>query len=171
MNIMKYVMKDIRGQKFGRLTALEPLKERHKRGEVVWRCICECGTFTEVRGGPLRCGNTRSCGCFRYKHGESLQYSSKLYRNGTPLYRKWINMRRRCYSLKSTQYEWYGEKGISVCDEWLNDFISFRDWANANGYKKGLSIHRENRDGDYEPSNCEFITKSEHAKITRRESR
>lgn len=69
-------------------------------------------------------------------------------------------MKARCYKPKSTGYQWYGGKGIRVCDEWLNKYEPFRDWAMDNGYKEGLSIDRINSNSNYEPENCRWITRS-----------
>ena len=72
----------------------------------------------------------------------------------------YYGMKYRCYNPKSTSYKHYGLKGIKVCDEWLNDFQKFYDWAMANGYQDNLTIDRINSEGNYEPSNCRWVTKS-----------
>lgn len=84
----------------------------------------------------------------------------------TRLYRLWKDMRRRCGNSNRTDYELYGGRGIKVCDEW-NEYEVFRDWALQNGYKDQLSIERINFDGNYEPSNCEWIELKDQAKNTR----
>ena len=76
-------------------------------------------------------------------------------------------MKTRCYSKADYHYEWYGERGISICDEWLNDFMTFYVWAIESGWKKGLEIDRTDNDGNYNPSNCKFVTKTENLKNTR----
>jgi hypothetical protein len=86
----------------------------------------------------------------------------------TQLYRTWIRIRQRCHYPKFTQWDDYGGRGITVCDEWLNDFPAFRDWALANGYDPHLTIERKNNDGNYEPSNCDWIPLAEQAKNRRR---
>jgi len=67
-------------------------------------------------------------------------------------------MKQRCNNPNDPAYEWYGAKGIKVCDEW-HDFVPFMEWALENGYEEGLTIDREDSDGDYEPSNCRWITR------------
>lgn len=74
------------------------------------------------------------------------------------LYSVWLNMRNRCYRVKGSDYHNYGGRGITVCDEWLNSFVRFRMWALINGYKEWLQIDRVDNDGNYEPSNCRFVT-------------
>ncbi len=75
-----------------------------------------------------------------------------------PLYHVWGSMKRRCYNKKDRAYKWYGAKGIGICDEWLNDFKCFYNWAISNGWAKGLSIDREKNELGYSPENCRFIT-------------
>lgn len=57
----------------------------------------------------------------------------------------------------------YGGRGIKICDGWLKSYESFRDWAYSNGYKEGLTIERKDVNGNYEPSNCEWIPFEEQA--------
>lgn len=73
----------------------------------------------------------------------------------------WRNMKDRCYNPKNKSYKYYGEKGVTVCKEWLEDFETFKKWAFANGYKDGLTIERNNIDDNYCPDNCRFITRRE----------
>ena len=86
-----------------------------------------------------------------YKHG---------YRK-TKLYTVWVGIKNRCLNLKTENYKYYGDRGITICDEWL-EFIPFRDWSLENGYKEGLTIDRKENDGNYEPSNCQWLSKKEN---------
>lgn len=81
------------------------------------------------------------------------------------LYDIWRQMNRRCDRKENHNYKWYGAKGISVCCEWRL-YNPFKEWAEANGYKDGLSIDRIDNNGNYEPSNCRWVTKAEQAKHT-----
>ena len=80
------------------------------------------------------------------------------------LYSVWTGMKNRCYgkNIPESTAKYYRDKGVKVCDEWRNDFREFRNWAFKNGYKEGLSIDRIDSDGNYEPSNCQWITKGEN---------
>ena len=66
------LMKDIRGQRFGRLTAIAPTEKRDAKGFVVWNCKCDCGRELDVSYNALLYTNMKSCGCQKRKHEESL---------------------------------------------------------------------------------------------------
>lgn len=76
----------------------------------------------------------------------------------TKLYGVWQAMKRRCYLKTTADYKNYGGRGITVTQDWIKDFVPFRDWALSNGYKEGLEIDRTNNNGNYEPSNCKWVT-------------
>ena len=162
MGIKKGGFKDITGQKFGRLTALHRLHNTKGRMSK-WLCVCECGNFVEVRLNSLTSGLTKSCGCLK-KDNHYVKHSKK----NTRLYRTWKSMKSRCYNNHVDRYPNYGGRGIKVCDEWLNDFMSFYNWAMANGYDDKLTIDRINVDGNYEPNNCRWVDMKQQLRNTQR---
>ena len=104
--------------------------------------------------GSLKCKENKG----NFKHGE----------NGTKLYNVWGNMKQRILNPKHKFYKNYGGRGITVCNEWL-EFIPFRDWALNNGYDESLQINRMFNDGNYEPSNCNFVPAKENSRCRRRQ--
>lgn len=172
-NAKKYAYKralDITGERFGKLTAIECVGHVEKSG-YLWRCKCDCGNETVQLVKCLRSGNVKSCGCLRdekialvnMKHGKS--HKSRLYH-------VWTGMRDRCNNPNNTHFNSYGGRGICVCEEW-NDFPTFEAWAMASGYDPDAAygdctIDRIDVNGNYEPSNCRWITLKEQFKNTQR---
>jgi len=116
------------------------------------------GNEVITTGNHLRTGHTKSCGCLNKKNGEK-NPSYKHGKRKTRLYKIFYGMKQRCYNKKNPRYKNYGEKGIKICDEWLDNFMNFYSWAIENGYKDDLTIDRINNGGDYEPNNCRWLTR------------
>lgn len=155
---------DLTGQRFGRLVVIEEAPKLQGNRKRRWLCQCDCGKNIVVFHGNLRSGNTKSCGCTRGKkqiiHGKTRR---KKGERKPRLYSIWDNMKQRCYNPNHTGYHLYGGRGITVCDEWKNDFQAFYDWAMANGYEDNLQIDRIDNDGNYEPRNCRWVTPIENS--------
>ena len=82
-------------------------------------------------------------------------------RSKRPLYTIWSGMKYRCYNPKCSQHDDYAGRGITVCDEWRDNYDAFESWAFENGYQRGLSIDRRNNDKGYSPENCRWATRPE----------
>lgn len=167
---------DLTGQKFGRLTAIE--KHSKQNGHIVWLCQCDCGNTATVQGTRLKQGRTNSCGCLwvesiaNFNHSERRKETTRKAKTkhgmkGTRVYRIWQAMKSRCGNSNVPCYSYYGGRGIKVCDEWLNSFESFYEWSMVNGYAADLTIDRIDVNGNYEPSNCRWVTMAEQNKNKR----
>lgn len=134
------------GKKYGKLTFIRKVDSRKGVFE------CECGRTKVINMGNVGYGAVKSCGCLRSTshniHGHS----------GEKLYYVWHTMIERCTNPDYRSYKYYGGRGITVCDEWKNDYMVFRGWALDNGYKDGLTLDRINNNKSYHPSNCHFVT-------------
>lgn len=160
--------KDLRFKRFEQLIAICDSHKRTKNGDVIWLTVCDCGNYHFVPCCELLRGNTRSCGCLSIdKLKERNKDNLYAYKHGGKhlrLYRTWQNMKNRCYNKNIKFYKNYGGRGIIICDEWKNSFMEFQDWAKSFGYKNNLTIDRINNDGNYDSSNCQWITKAENTR-------
>lgn len=128
---------------------------------------CICGKTKIIPENFLKSGRVNSCGCYNQLVA-SLGNRTHGLSHKHPLHSIWSVMKRRCYNKNINQFEYWGGRGIAVCDEWKKNFPSFLEWALSNGWKKGLQLDRyPNKDGNYEPGNCRFVT----SKINNRNKR
>ena len=162
-------VKDITGQKFGRLTVVKQNGftniNKHGSRYAKWLCKCDCGNYCEMDTGTLKREGNHSCGCLAKEH--LLDMSKKNITHGmtgSRLLGCRKGMLSRCYRKKDIHYRAYGGRGIKVCDEWKTDAKAFVDWALSHGYRDDLTIERVNVNGNYEPSNCTWIPMSEQYK-------
>jgi hypothetical protein len=157
-------VRDLTGQRFGRLLVEKRHPENTKAGKARWRCLCRCGNDTVVVGGSLTSGLTVSCGCFHKdvvavmgrrnrKHGETVG-------KRTAEYRIWSGLLARCYNKKVKDYPRYGGRGIGVCERWRNSFEAFLEDMGRRP-ARNYTIERVNNDSHYTPQNCKWATMAE----------
>ena len=128
---------------------------KHKRRFGIYECGF-CGTHFKAQTSNVKRGHTNSCGCY------NLVKITKYGGSHSKIFNTWNNIKARTTNKNLKVYQYYGGRGIKMCEEWFNNFIAFREWALDNGYEedKGLSIDRIDNDGNYEPSNCRWTTKT-----------
>lgn len=151
---MKKVI-DITGKKYNNLTVISFYDMKNKKSR--WLCQCECGNEKVVYSTYLKNGNVKSCGCLLHKKKYDIETNKKIKR----LQHIYYQMKQRCYDKNNPVYKYYGGRGITICNKWLKDINNFHKWAIDNGYSNDLTIERIDVNGNYEPNNCKWISKTQ----------
>lgn len=151
---MRSDVKDISGQRFGRLVAVSIASRR----PVKWVCRCDCGNVTRAIGANLRAGRVRSCGCI-VREGRG---NHRTNRTGT--YVSWERMIARCCNPNCPEYKHYGARGVVVIPRW-NDFAKFL--LDMGERPEGMSLDRIDPYGNYTPDNCRWATTKQQARNKR----
>lgn len=153
---------NISGKKFGRLSALKPIRKT-ANGTTVWRCICDCGAQTEARVSQLRDGSKQSCGCLR-RDIHSARLSTQNGMSKHPLWPVYRNMISRCHDPKNKDYSNYGGRGIKVCRRWRDgtaDKLGVECFVeDMNSRPSGASLDRRDNDKGYSKANCRWVSHS-----------
>ena len=155
---------DIKGQRFGRLTAVQMLglDQHHK---TRWLCRCDCGGETITTITTLRRGSSQSCGCFQRERAGDANRTHGASRLEIE-YRTWSSMIRRCHNPNTKDFKNYGGRGIKVCPEWRASYPAFLTHVGRRP-SPGHSIDRINNDGDYCPGNVRWVTRAEQMRNKR----
>lgn len=145
------------GKIFGRLTSKSFVETYKINGKTKHKilCICECGNETIVDCNNLKKGHTTSCGCYGR---ERLLKSITKYGKGKIEYNRWLSMISRCHDSDNIKYHNYGGRGITVCDGWKNDFLSF--YEDLGKRPSGLTLERMENDLGYNCGHCEYCIKN-----------
>lgn len=144
------------GQRFGRLVVTDfvkwdkmPSSEAHYS---TWKCLCDCGNTIDMRRSYLKTNEVPSCGCHASEMISQARTTHGMTR--TPTYRSWTKMKERCGLDTYIEKEYYQDKGITVCDTWLNSFETFL--ADMGERPEGCTLDRIDGSLGYSKDNCRW---------------
>lgn len=153
------------GRKINRLTIVEILPLSSPGAMKMARCKCECGKEIITSIIDVVREKSQSCGCLSKERNAELNYKHGLTHH--PFMRVFYCVKSRCYNENDPSYHNYGGRGIRMCEEWKDDVQKFYEWAILNGWRQGLDINRIDNNGNYEPTNCNCITRKENSRNRR----
>ena len=153
-------MNEIVGTQIGIYNVLYECKYKANDGHKKYRVKCiYCGFETEMIKSQIK--RTTQC---KHKNKAGFYINNKICFKNQRIHNILKLMIQRCYDPNSKDYKWYGGKGITICDEWLSNTISFEDWAMANGYQDNLTIDRIDENKNQCPENCRWISNENNAR-------
>ena len=152
-------IKDLTGQRFGKLTVISMHPVQTKTHRAQWNCLCDCGNTKIITAAHLIHKQTRSCGCYRKEVITARNTTHNMTQTST--YRSFLAMHRRCYDKYNEHYLYYGARGITVCDRWKNSFENFH--ADMGNRPEGKTLERINNEEGYSPQNCVWATPTQQA--------
>ena len=151
---------DLTGQRFGKLLVIRPCGKQGTN--VLWLCQCDCGRISMPKATALNKDKAKSCGCMFTRKTHGMRGSWRKGIPGDPVYITWRAMKARCNNPESVAYKNYGGRGIKICKEWVDDFQAFYDYMGPRSITE--SIDRIDNDGNYEPDNVRWVSKSDNTK-------
>jgi len=169
---------DLSGKRFGRLTVVKlhliRISGKDLKKKPQWSVVCDCGVQKVVDGASLRNGDTSSCGCFMREKIKQIGFKNKIHgMRNSRLYSIWRSMNKRCYDTKHLGYKNYGARGINICSRWrifknfMDDMLESYNYHVTIFGEDNTKIDRKDFDGNYELTNCRWVTRSENSKNRR----
>lgn len=152
------------GRKFGKLLVTANSEARTKAMKAMFDCICDCGNKKTVTGRNLISGASASCGC---EVGKSAKQRFTTHgRTSHEMFHRYRSMIDRCYNKNAAEYENYGGRGITVCQQWIDSIDSFIQDIGVPS-SPTHSLDRKDNNAGYSPDNVRWATKKDQS-INRR---